>query len=96
MIKLIEAFKIFNSDLTEIINKYLKGYYPSVKPQFFGIYLPVYIKTIIYSLFFLLPILFLKILFPYNKEINYFIFFILIIQVLSVFLIFLAFLQFLF
>lgn len=96
MIRLIQEFKNFDSDLTELINKYLKSYYPSANPPFFSIYLPFYIKTIAYSLFFLVPILFLKILFPYKKVIDYLILIILMILIISVALIFLAFMQFLF
>lgn len=94
--KIIYSFKSFDSDLEAIINKFLKMYDPYKNPPSIAALMPIFLRVIFYLFVIIIPIFFIKILFPYKKWINILIYVIVFLAGLSVFGILLGFIQLLF
>jgi len=94
--KSAKIVRAFDADLTGIISQFFKRYAPLKELPFFTSHLTDFTKIIVYSLFILIPLLFLKILFPYKRRFTYPIFFVLGVIGISLVGIFLGFMQLLY
>ena len=68
--KLIQNLKVFDSNLTQILNQYTHNFVPFKNPAFIANYFTQFFKIIFYSLVVMIPFLSLKILHPYNRKIT--------------------------
>lgn len=95
---LTNFFKSFDSDLTGIINNFLKSYINGVNlgELFFSSHLDDFLKIIVYSTFVLVLFLIGKVLFPEKRFVNWVLITVLIIGGLTVAGIFFGFLQLLY
>lgn len=93
---IINSIKGFDKDLGGLIEKSLKPYDPYKNPPVVAALIPLFLKVVFYSVVIILPFLVLKLLFPYKKWINYFLYIIIAAAGLAVFGVLLGFIQLLF
>ena len=94
--KAVKFIENFDADLTKILSHFFEGFTPYKELPFFASHFTDFTKTIVYSFFILVPLLFLKILFPYKRRFTYPIFFVLGVIGISLVGIFLGFMQLLY
>ncbi|KKR30592.1 hypothetical protein A2715_00200 [Candidatus Woesebacteria bacterium RIFCSPHIGHO2_01_FULL_39_32] len=94
--KILQVVERSNAKLTGNLDQFFKRFAPFKELPFFATHFTDFTKVIIYSFFVLIPLLILKILFPYKRRFTYPILLILGIIGLSLFGIFLGFLQLLY